>query len=101
MTRRQRRLRTALVRLGFALGALLPLRRRVVLATAHANQLSGSLAWIRDHLAANEPGVEVVVLARWTRGGRIGAARAAVDGLVAGWHLATSRLFVVDDYFFP
>jgi CDP-glycerol glycerophosphotransferase (TagB/SpsB family) len=101
MTRRQRRLRTALVRLGFAVGGLLPVRRRVVLATAHADRLSGNLAWIRDHLATHEPGVAVVVLARWTRAGRGGATRAALDGLVAGWHLATARLFVVDDYFFP
>jgi CDP-glycerol glycerophosphotransferase (TagB/SpsB family) len=101
MTRRQRRLRTALVRIGFAAGSLLPVRRRVVLATAHATSLSGNLAWIRDRLAATEPSVSVTVLASWTRGGRVGALRAALDGLVAGWHLATASLFIVDDYFFP
>jgi len=101
MTRRQRRLRTALVRLGFAAGSLLAVRRRVVLATAHATDLSGNLAWIRDRLVATEPSVPVTILASWTRGGRIGALHAAIDGLVAGWHLATASLFVVDDYFFP
>src|SRR6185369_7224178 len=101
MTRRQRRLRTALVRLGFAAGRLLPVRPRVVLATAHAASLSGNLAWIRDRLASMEPTIAVTVLASWTRGGRAGSIRAAMDGLVAGWHLAGASLFVVDDYFFP
>jgi CDP-ribitol ribitolphosphotransferase len=79
----------------------MPVRRRVVLATSHADRLSGNLAWIRDRLATREPAVAVVSLARWARGGRLGSIRAALDGLVAGWHLATARLFVVDDYFFP
>jgi len=76
-------------------------RPRVVLATAHARTLSGNLAWIRDRLAATEPDVAVTVLASWTRGDRVGLIRAAFDALVAGWHLATASLFVVDDYFFP
>ena len=101
MTRRQRRLRAALVRLGFAAGRLVPVRPRVVLATAHADRLSGNLAWIRDRLATDQPAVPIVVLASRTRTGRVGALRAVLDAVVAGWHLATARLFVVDDYFFP
>lgn len=101
MTPTQRRLRTALVGLGFAAGRRFPVRRRVVLATAHAGHLSGNLAWIQDRLAGHEPDVQVVGLARWTRGGPAGSIQAALDALVAGWHLATARLFVVDDYFFP
>jgi CDP-glycerol glycerophosphotransferase (TagB/SpsB family) len=95
------RLRALLVRLGFALGRLRPVGRRVVLATSHADRLSGNLAEIRDALARGAPGLPVTVLASRPRLGRWAAIRLAGDALVAGWHLATARLFVVDDYYFP
>ena len=101
MTRPQTRLRALLVRLGFALGRLTPVRRRVVLATSHADRASGNLAELRDRLSASLPAIEVVALARRLRPGWRATARAAIDAIVAGWHLATARLFVVDDYYFP
>ena len=101
MTRAQTRLRALLVRLGFALGRLTPVRRRVVLATSHADRPSGNLAELRDRLSASWPAIEVVALARRLRPGSRAAARAAINAIVAGWHLATARLFVVDDYYFP
>jgi CDP-ribitol ribitolphosphotransferase len=45
--------------------------------------------------------VPVTVLARAQRRGPAGAIRAAVDAVVAGWHLATARLFVIDDHYAP
>ncbi|HET9680713.1 MAG TPA: CDP-glycerol glycerophosphotransferase family protein [Candidatus Limnocylindrales bacterium] len=101
MSRRQTRLRAALTRAGFGLGRLVPIRPRVVLATNHADRLSGNLAWIAEGLATWSPGVARRVLAHRNRAGRRGSLRAAIDHLVAGWYLATSRLVVVDDYYFP
>lgn len=94
-------MRAVLVRLGFALGRLTPVRRRVVLATSHADRPSGNLAELRDRLSAGRPAVPVVALARRLRPGWRGGVRAAMDAIVAGWHLATARLFVIDDYYFP
>jgi teichoic acid ribitol-phosphate primase len=90
-----------LVRLGFAFGRLAPVRRRVVLATSHADRPSGNLLELRDRLIAGWPAVPVVVLARRLLPGPVAGVRAAIDAVVAGWHLATARLFVVDDYYFP
>jgi len=101
MTRRQRRLRTTLVRLGFAFGRAFPLRGPVVLATSHADRLSGNLAWIRDELARRSPAIPTTVLARRATAGVVGSIRAVLDALLGGWHLATARVFVVDDYYFP
>jgi len=101
MTIRQRRLRAVLVRLGFWLGRLTPIRRRVVLATAHADRLSGNLRFIREGLATDAPDVPVVGLARAVRRGPRGLVRAGLDALAAGWHLATARLFIVDDHYAP
>ncbi len=94
-------IRILLVRIGYGAGVWLPLRSRVVLATAHAPNLGGNLAAIRDDLAARHPEITVVALAHRTRGGLRGRVIAAWGAVVAGWYLATSRVFVVDDYFFP
>jgi len=95
------RARVALVRAGFGVGRLRPVRRRVVFATAHADCLDGNLAEIRNALARRAPEAEVVVLARRVRSGLRGALLAALDAIVAGWHLARASLIVLDDYWFP
>lgn len=94
-------IRILLVRIAFAIARLLPLRARVVLATAHSPRLAGNLAAIHGDLVARHPGVPVVVLAHRPAGGLRGRVVAAWHAVVAGCYLATSRVFVVDDYFFP
>jgi CDP-ribitol ribitolphosphotransferase len=94
-------LRIWLVRVGFAAGRLRPIRSRVVLATSHADRPSGNLAAIRDELARRTPPIPTVVLAyrpAHDARSRLAAVRHAV---AAGLHLATARVFIVDDYFFP
>jgi CDP-ribitol ribitolphosphotransferase len=94
-------LRTALVRLGFAIGRRMPVRPRVVLATSHADRLGGNLAWIRDELHRSRPAAPLTILAWRPWGGRLARVRAAIGEARAGFLLATSALVVVDDYFFP
>jgi teichoic acid ribitol-phosphate primase len=94
-------LRIWVVRIGFLVGRALPLRRRIVLATAHDPALRGNLAVIRDELERRHPAIPLIVLAHRpaaTVRGRLAALGHAVR---AGYHLATARLFIVDDYFFP
>ena len=94
-------IRILLVRLGFVLSRPLPLRSRVVFATAHAPSLGGNLAILRDELATRRPAVTAVTLAHRPEGGLRGRISAAWQAIVAGHYLATSRTFIVDDYFFP
>ena len=101
MTGSMVRLRTLLVRAAFGVARHLPLRHRVVLATAHADELGGNLASIRDELARRRPPVPFVVLAQSTPVGWRGRVAAAWGAVLAGYHLATATVFVVDDYFFP
>lgn len=89
------------VRAGFTLARVLPLRRRVVLATAHDPALRGNLAIIRDELARRHPAIPLVVLAHRPTGGVRGRFVALVHAMQAGYHLGRARLFIVDDYFFP
>ena len=94
-------LRAALVRLGFAIGRVLPLRRQLVLATGHAPRIAGNLAWVHAELLRSRPGVRTIVLADRPWGGRLSQVRAVLQHVRAGFLLARSRLVVVDDYFFP
>jgi CDP-ribitol ribitolphosphotransferase len=94
-------LRATLVRLGFLAGRLLPIRPRVVLATAHAARITGNLAWIRDGIRSARPEVPVVEITFRPGHGRWQLARAAIHAFRSGFHLASARLFVIDDYFFP
>ena len=94
-------LRMTLVRLGFLAGRWLPLRRRAVLASATAGRLGDNLLAIQAALAERAPTVPVTVSAHRPGRGVRGRAAAAIHAVVAGFRLATSRLFVVDDYYFP
>jgi teichoic acid ribitol-phosphate primase len=94
-------LRIALVRLGFLVGRLMPLRRTVVLATAHADAISGNLAAIRDELERRPNAPRIRVLAHSTATLRRNLGRAIVESWRAGFHLATAKVFIVDDYYLP
>jgi len=94
-------LRIVTVRLAFRLASVLPLRRRIVLATAHSEQLSGNLAFLRDEFERRGSGVPVLVVAHRPLPGLRGRLIGLWHGLIAGYHLATARVTVVDDYFFP
>jgi teichoic acid ribitol-phosphate primase len=100
--RKRAAIRLALVRLGFRLGRLLgPPRRRVVLATSHADEISGNLAYIRDELARRRPPIPTVVIANRPDPSIRGLLTSSVGALRSGFHLAMARLSVVDDYFLP
>jgi CDP-ribitol ribitolphosphotransferase len=95
------RIRTWLVRIGFALGSVGPTPRRILVATAHADRLGGNLAAIRRDLATRHPSLPVRVLAHRTTAGWRGRLDGAVAAIRAGYALARARVVVVDDYFFP
>ena len=94
-------LRILAVRVGFWLGSARRPKPRVVLATSHQAALSGNLAYLAEELAARRPEIPVTVLALRHKGGLIGRLRALAFAARAGYHLASARAFVVDDYFFP
>jgi teichoic acid ribitol-phosphate primase len=89
------------VRLGFALGRLLPVRARVVLASQRTTRLSGNLAYIERELGRRTPPIAVTVLAYRTRPGLRGRIEEAWHAFRAGYHLAAARVFVVDEWFLP
>ena len=80
---------------------LLPLRQRVILASAHRARIDGNLASIAAEMRARNPPVPLKVIAYRERHGPRGALRTLVNEMVAAYYIATSRLFVVEHHFFP
>ncbi len=90
------------VRLGFAVGRLMPIRPVVVLASQRTSTLSGNLVYIEKELASRTPQIPVRVLAYRITGGSVRRRIRSLRNLYrSGYALATSRVLVVDDYFFP
>jgi CDP-ribitol ribitolphosphotransferase len=89
------------VRAVFEVATRLPLRDRVVLATSRTSRLGGNLSAIKAEINTRRPKIPVVTVAHRREGGALGRLRALWHGMVAGYWLATSRLIIVDDFFFP
>ena len=89
--------RTWAIRLAWYVARVLPQRQRVVLATSNRARIDGNLACIAAEMRARNPPLPFVVLAYGKRPGLGTLARE----MAAAYHIGTSRLFVVDDQFFP
>jgi CDP-glycerol glycerophosphotransferase (TagB/SpsB family) len=89
------------VRIGFALGHLRPLRPLVAIGGEDGARIGGNLLYIRNELERRMPPVPVRVVAYRLSPGFRGRITAAWQALRAGYHLATARVFIVDEWFFP
>jgi teichoic acid ribitol-phosphate primase len=79
----------------------LPIRRRVVLATARVPRLEGNLAFIHDAIRRRRRDVPIVVLAE-PYGYGLRAKLAYLLRVIRGaWYLRTSSVFVVDNAYLP
>lgn len=95
------RLGLVVVRVGFALGRLRSPRGHVVLAGSEGEHVGGNLLYIRRELERRTPPIPVRFVTYRARPGLRGRIASAREALCAGYRLATARLFVVDDWFFP
>lgn len=89
------------LRLAFWLCYPLPLRDRIVLASSHTRELTGNLRCIYDELVARGMQDHVRILRHASSGGVLGKLVSLLDGVRGEYYLATSRVFIVDDYYFP
>jgi len=96
---------TLLLRALQRVARLAPIEEKVVFASSRAAELGGNLLWIHDAVRRELPTARVVTLLRplHARGSNV-VARGLLY-LRFMWRtareLATARLFIVDDYFFP
>ena len=86
---------------GFALGRVRSPHPYVVLAPANGAEVGGNLLAIEQELQRRTQPIRVKVLRYRIRTGLRGRIRSAWEAMWAGYDLAASRLFIVDDFFFP
>ena len=70
-------------------------------ALSHSDRLSGNLAFIRDELERRQPPIPYVVVAHRYEQTWQSWFRTLFQLFRAGYHLATARVYIVDDYYFP
>lgn len=95
------KLRKTLVAAAFGLFRFFPMKKRVVLANFSTGALEGNLKVIYEELLRRGKGDQVVLLLHKSKGNLNGKIVYLIHMIKAAWYLATSRVFVVDDYFYP
>ena len=95
------RLRIWIIRAAFALARELPIRPRVVLATAHIHAIRGNLAAIEAEIERRGIDMPVVTLIHDAQPGWMGRILGLTQSVRAAYLLATSALFVVDSHYVP
>jgi len=94
-------LRKWILRIAYALLSPLPVRPRIVFASGHATRLGGNLKALHDEIERRALGIEAVTLVRSSASARSSKVDTLWFALRAEYYLATSAVFIVDDYFFP
>lgn len=90
-----------ILRAASLLFSLLPLRNKVVFASTHARSLGGNMKCIYDELVARDCNVRLVFLDGDRGVGFGGKLKTLWKGVLGEYHIATARVFIVDDYYFP
>lgn len=74
---------------------------KVTFASCRFNQMTGNLHFVYKELVKKKPDYEYVFLLRKHNPGFFNTILTFFGMLKASYHLATSRYFVIDDYYFP
>ena len=94
-------LRKWILLIAYAFVYPLPVQRRIVFASGHATRLTGNLEALHNEVARHAPEARMVVLVRSSAAARGSKLDTLLFALRAEYYLATSQVFIVDDYFFP
>ncbi|HSU79595.1 MAG TPA: CDP-glycerol glycerophosphotransferase family protein [Candidatus Angelobacter sp.] len=91
------------IRIVFRLACLFwPVNRdKITFASYRAEELKDNLAYIYEAWKKQGLSREPVFLLKRYRPGLLGKFDYFIHMIRASWHLATSRFFIIDDYFFP
>lgn len=76
-------------------------KNKVTFASYRSEQLSGNLLYIHNEIHDNYKDISVIVLLKKYRSSFQGKFDYLFHMIKASYHLATSRYFIIDDYYFP
>lgn len=95
------KLRKLLVSGFYGIFRLFPLKDTIVLANFSTGKLDGNLKYIYEELVDRGEGERVILFLHRSQGSFNGKIVYLYKMVQAAWYIATSRVFVVDDYFYP
>ena len=90
-----------LVKTVYACSSALPIRKRVVFATNRTEQLSDNFKFIYEEMQSQNLEYQSVFLLKKMGFGVIGRIKYLLHLLKATYYLATSKFFLIDDFYFP
>lgn len=76
-------------------------QNKVTIATYRSSNLEGNLAFIKEEIDESYPNIKCVVLAKKFNSSLAGKIEYAIHLVTASYHMATSRFFIIDDFYFP
>lgn len=74
---------------------------KITIATYRSTGLEGNLAFIKEEIDQNYPNIKCIVLAKKFNSSLAGKIEYAIHLIKASFHMATSRFFIIDDFYFP
>lgn len=81
---------------------LFPLdNKKITFSSYRTDKIQGNLLFIHDELMNQYPGLKYTLLFKKLQSTKIGKISQLLRMLEASYHLATSRYFLIDDYYFP
>jgi CDP-ribitol ribitolphosphotransferase len=95
------KLRKGLVAIAYRLFRPLPMKKRILLANFTTGSLNGNLGFLYEELINRGKEDQVVLLLHRSRSSLLGKLRYVWHMVKAAYYMATSKVLVVDDYFYP
>ncbi|MDX8366165.1 CDP-glycerol glycerophosphotransferase family protein [Cytobacillus sp. IB215665] len=74
---------------------------KITFASSRSEEISGNLKFVYEELVARNKGFSFVLLFKRNSASKLGKLTYLVHMTKVMYHLATSKYFVIDDYFFP
>ena len=90
-----------LIRIIYLLSSIMPIKKRIVFATYRTLKLEDNFKYIYDEVKKENLDYECKLLFKKVGPGLIGKVKYLFHMMRAAYYMATSELFLIDDYYFP
>jgi CDP-ribitol ribitolphosphotransferase len=75
--------------------------RKVIFASCRAESLNGNLLYVYKEMVSRNLNLKIKLLLRRYKNTLLGKTLYFFNLIISSYHLATARLFIIDDYYFP
>lgn len=90
-----------LISTSYNISRVFPVKNKVTFATFRTTNLTGNFKYIHDEIVKRGIDVKFNFMFKKFKPTLIGKADYLIHMMSAGYHMATSKIFIIDDYYFP